>query len=325
MVAKRAREPAIQFPSFLSTPNSAIKDIYTELNWREHRRLINPKALVDHPEAVLRNRYQDVLPWAHNRIHLRGLPYSYTNASPVSVGNADYKEKFIACQGPVDSSHMWRMTWEQDVSVIVMLTLPFENRADKCLQYYPEDEADIIDEGGFRVTLVEKTQNSSSDVRTLQISHGGEQRTISHFLFKVWPDHGIPLGSDLATLFSIMERSRAKNTSGQARIVHCSAGVGRTGTFIVLEYLMREMDRGAFDTKCDTDAVFETVDCIREQRMHMVNEQQLKLIYQILRERWQEREAKWVSDAERPQKRLREMPISDTLESVVYIENQEGN
>jgi protein-tyrosine phosphatase len=275
---------------------------------------------VDHPEAVLRNRWQDVLPWASNRIHLRGLPYSYINASPVSLGEADLRERYIACQGPLDSSHMWRMAWEQDVSVIVMLTLPVENGVDKCLQYYPENEADVVDKGGFRATLVEKTQNGNSDIRTLQISHGDRQKTITHFLFKAWPDHGIPLGSDLATLFSIMELSRAKNARQKARIVHCSAGVGRTGTFIALEHLIRELDRGAFDGRCDADAVFETVNAIREQRMRMVNERQLAMIYQILHDRWQERHANRVREAERPKKRLRKLPVNDTPECVVYIE-----
>jgi protein-tyrosine phosphatase len=324
MVGKRAREPDIQSPFFLSYPNSVIKDIYANLNWRELRRLINPKALVDHPEAVQRNRWQDVLPYAYNRIHLHGLPYSYINASPISLGESEYEEKYIACQGPLDStaSHMWRMTWQQDVSVIVMLTLPVENGTDMCLQYYPKDEGDIFDTDEFKVTLVKKvTHKSSIDVRTLQISHGDEQRTISHFLFKAWPDRGVPHGSDLAALFSVMELSRAKNAAKKARIVHCSAGVGRTGTFIALEHVMGEMDRGAFDGKCDTDAVFETVNILREQRMRMVNEQQLALIYQVLRERWQERQAKQVREAEKPRKRMRKLPISDTLESVVYVES----
>jgi protein tyrosine phosphatase len=68
---------------------------------------------------------------------------------------------------------------------------------------------------------------------------------------------------------------------------------------------MRDVDRGAFDGKCDTDAVLETVNVLREQRMRMVNEQQLKMIYEVLRGRWQEREAKHVRDAEKPRKRLR--------------------
>jgi protein-tyrosine phosphatase len=320
MIAKRAHEPDIQYPFFLSLPSSAIKDIYAELNWRQLMLLINPKALVDHPEAVLRNRWQDVLPYAYNRIHLRGLPYSYINASPISLGDADHKEKYIACQGPLDStaSHMWRMAWQQDASVIVMLTLPVENGIDKCFQYYPEDDGDVFDADEFKVTLIEKkTHNSKIDVRTLQISHGDEQRTIFHFLFKAWPDHGVPHGFDLAGLFSVIELSRSKNTSQNARIVHCSAGVGRTGTFIALDYLMREMDRGAFDGQCDTDAVFETVNTIREQRMRMVNEQQLALIYQVLRERWQTKQLK---EAERTRKKVRKMPIEDTFESVVYIE-----
>jgi hypothetical protein len=86
---------------------------------------------------------------------------------------------------------------------------------------------------------------------------------------------------------------------------------------------MREMDRGAFNGKCDTDAVFEAINILREQRMRMVNEQQLKMIYEVLRGRWQEQQAKHVRDAEKPRKRLRKkkMPVNDTRESVVYIEN----
>ncbi|KAK4098695.1 phosphatases II [Parathielavia hyrcaniae] len=147
-----------------------------------------------------------------------------------------------------------------------------------------------------------------------------EEKTIYHFLYKKWPDFGVPHLADLDSFFTLMRLSRNRNARpSNPRIVHCSAGVGRSGTFIALEHLMREMDRGVFEDWDEReeeggrreaeaeedddgwesspvvnaqgeDPVFETVDLLREQRRTMVQaEGQYVFIYQVLRKLWEEK------------------------------------
>ncbi|GAB1317542.1 Tyrosine-protein phosphatase 2 [Madurella fahalii] len=135
-----------------------------------------------------------------------------------------------------------------------------------------------------------------------------EERIVYHFLYKKWPDFGVPSLSDLDSFFTLMRLSREKNASpNNPRIVHCSAGVGRSGTFIALEHLMRELDAGTlanYDESWDTaetagdaglwlekgDLVFDTVNQLREQRRTMVQaESQYIFIYRVLRKLWVEK------------------------------------
>lgn len=150
-----------------------------------------------------------------------------------------------------------------------------------------------------------------------------EERVVYHFLYKKWPDFGVPSLEDLDNFFTLMHLSREKNASpSNPRIVHCSAGVGRSGTFIALEHLMRELDAGAlanYDGSWGTaettgegaegrgrsgaewggdggsalekgDLVFETVNQLREQRRTMVQaESQYLFIYRVLRQLWLEK------------------------------------
>ncbi|QSZ37391.1 hypothetical protein DSL72_009489 [Monilinia vaccinii-corymbosi] len=121
-----------------------------------------------------------------------------------------------------------------------------------------------------------------------------EERTIHHFLFESWPDNDIPQSAaDIHSLLALLDVSRtANNRSAAPRIIHCSAGVGRTGTFIALDHLLRELDMGHLDGLAeDQDPVYETVKKLRDQRMLMVHRiAQYAMIYSVLREKWLERE-----------------------------------
>ena len=149
----------------------------------------------------------------------------------------------------------------------------------------------------------------------------GEERVIWHFLYKKWPDFGVPSLADLDGFFTLMRLSREKNAHpANPRIVHCSAGVGRSGTFIALEHLIRELNSGALESYSDrvarpspsassdagdsedaeedqelalgdyNDAIFSTVNQLREQRRTMVQaESQYFFIYQVMRKLWQEK------------------------------------
>lgn len=198
----------------------------------------------------------------------------------------------------------------KEVGVIVMLTQTFEAGREKCAQYFPLDseQASMVlsenefisfssdkdgqqEDGGVwgKVTLLETTfdTKSRSEIRKLELTIGSESKIVWHFLFAGWADYSKPEGSDRQALLDLINLSASKCTSDNPRVVHCSAGVGRTGTFIALDHLLRELESGQLLQVDDPeiDPVFETVNQMREQRMMMVyNEMQMQFIYEVLRE-----------------------------------------
>ncbi|PSR90904.1 protein-tyrosine phosphatase-like protein [Coniella lustricola] len=175
--------------------------------------------------------------------------------------------------------------------------------------------------------LEEGTAAAGNDSGSAKPEEEYEERIVWHFLYRKWPDFGVPALQDLDSFFTLMRLSRQKNASpSNPRIVHCSAGVGRSGTFIALEYLMRELEAGVLedwdalqqpqqqapqsssgeddhdeedDDVYETreasqydreDLIFNTVNRLREQRRHMVQaEAQYLFIYQVLRKLWEDR------------------------------------
>ncbi|KAL4979215.1 protein-tyrosine phosphatase-like protein [Aspergillus desertorum] len=276
-------------------------------------------ALDADPEVRARNRYANVQAWANSRIHLR-VPEGqcdFINASPIVLRDSVSQEerKYIATQGPRlnDLYHFWNMVFHEteDVAVVVMLTQTIEAGREKCSQYFPlelenpttylrQDDSDLyveskeqeLEGGGAlgQITLLESAWNPEcrSEIRQLQLTFGSKSKTVWHFLFAGWADYSKPVGEDRDALLHLIKLSASKASSPQnPRIVHCSAGVGRTGTFIALDHLLQELESGQLlkVTDEETDPVFEAVNLMREQRMMMVyNEMQLIFIYEVLRE-----------------------------------------
>ena len=159
---------------------------------------------------------------------------------------------------------------------------------DRCAKYYPRELSEAIKVGDFQISLVEEAmEHSRTEVRRLRVHRGDETRTIWHYAFLGWPDYGIPIGDDRLALFDLIQLSRYSLKTDIPRIVHCSAGCGRTGTFIALDYLLEELERGSLDADLERDPVFETVDYLREKRPMMVQKKtQYHFIYDALRWRW---------------------------------------
>ncbi|KAL8690550.1 MAG: hypothetical protein Q9218_004027 [Villophora microphyllina] len=304
----------ISVPAFLRQPAREIKDKFMEI---EHLQLLrisegrrDPISRWAQDNTKLtksRNRYLNVQPWDKSRIHLR-VPEGesdYINASPISLTDPRTGNVFsyIASQGPKQTglSHFWHMVWHQttDVAVIVMLTQTAEGGREKCYQYFPLDEQT----GDIQVDPIERTESaltgtvslteshfdeaSKSTVRKLLISFGEESKVVWHILFSGWPDFEVPQKDDRAALFELLKLSAEKNTDlSNARIVHCSAGVGRSGSFIALEYLLDQIRSGAIAEVNDgEDPIFEVVNRLREQRMTMVqSDAQFAFLYDVIRE-----------------------------------------
>lgn len=242
-----------------------------------------------------------------SRIHLQ-VPEGesdYINASPIALTDprTGCVFSYIAAQGPKQTglSHFWHMVWQQtsDVAVIVMLTQIAEGGREKCFQYFPLDEeteaisvdpvesVDSAPAGSVRLSEAYFDESCKSTVRKLQLTFGEQSKIVWHILFSGWPDFEVPQDEDRAALFELLRLSAEKNTDpSNPRIVHCSAGVGRSGSFISLEYLLAQIKSGALaQTQDDEDPIYDTVNRLREQRMTMVqSDAQYAFLYEVIRE-----------------------------------------
>ncbi|XP_075944372.1 receptor-type tyrosine-protein phosphatase C isoform X2 [Anarhichas minor] len=237
------------------------------------------------PCNVSKNRYVDILPYDYNRVQLTTgngeTGCDYINASFID----GYKEskKYIAAQGPKDEtvSDFWRMVWEQQSSIIVMVTRCEEGNRVKCAQYWPSPhrETEIFEE--FIVKLNSEDHCPDYTIRHLSLSNRREknsEREVTHIQFMSWPDHGVPGEPHL--LLKLRRRVNAfKNFFSGPIIVHCSAGVGRTGTYIGIDAMMEGLEaEGRVD-------IYGYVVRLRRQRCLMVQvEAQYILIHQALLE-----------------------------------------
>uniref|UniRef100_A0A2K5QX22 Receptor-type tyrosine-protein phosphatase H n=1 Tax=Cebus imitator TaxID=2715852 RepID=A0A2K5QX22_CEBIM len=200
------------------------------------------------PENNTKNRYRNVLPYDWSRVPLKPIPEEpgsdYINAS--FMPGLWSSQEFIATQGPLPQTvgDFWRLVWEQQSHTLVMLTNCTEAGRVKCEHYWPLDSQPCTHEH-LRVTLESEEVTENWTVRELQLLQVEEQKTLSvrQFHYLAWPDHGVPSSPDTLLAFWRMLRQWLDQTmEGGPPIVHCSAGVGRTGTLIALDVLLRQLE-----------------------------------------------------------------------------------
>ncbi|NXN23200.1 PTPRV phosphatase, partial [Nycticryphes semicollaris] len=206
-----------------------------------------PKVEAELPANVSKNRYPHVLPYDHSRVKLSQLgedPHSvYINAN--FMPGYTSQQEFIATQGPLKKTieDFWRLVWEQNVCNIIMLTVCMENGRVLCDHYWPSESAPVS-YGHICVHLLSQSSSEEWTMREFKVWHGGlrAERHVSHLHYTAWPDHGIPESTTSIMTFRELVRERIQSTKDAGpTVVHCSAGVGRTGTFIALDRLLQQM------------------------------------------------------------------------------------
>ena len=226
------------------------------------------------------DRYSDIKPYKHNKISINNGK-RYINASPINIGK---KEKyFISTQGPKPETieDFWTMVYENNSSVIVMLCNVTEGGRIKCENYWEKPQMKK-----FSVEIQNEEKSKMHTIRTLKlkIKEKNEERIINQIHFTAWPDHGIPDISDgkvFQDFCEINQKVDELNNKNNPMIVHCSAGVGRTGTFVSMYLLEKEINE---QIKAKVEFIkfniFNLVRKIKEMRMYMVqSEIQYEFIY----------------------------------------------
>uniref|UniRef100_A0A8C6FQA6 Tyrosine-protein phosphatase non-receptor type 13 n=1 Tax=Moschus moschiferus TaxID=68415 RepID=A0A8C6FQA6_MOSMO len=225
-----------------------------------------------------KNRYKNILPYDATRVPL-GDEGGYINASFIKIPVGREEFVYIACQGPLPTTvgDFWQMIWEQNSTVIAMMTQEVEGEKIKCQRYWPNilGKSTMVSDR-LRLTLVRVQQLKGFVVRamTLEDIQTGEVRHISHLNFTAWPDHDTPSQpDDLLTFISYM---RHVHRSGPI-ITHCSAGIGRSGTLICIDVVL-----GLISQDLEFD-ISDLVRCMRLQRHGMVQtEDQYIFCYQVI-------------------------------------------
>ncbi|XP_049651200.1 receptor-type tyrosine-protein phosphatase kappa-like isoform X6 [Accipiter gentilis] len=227
-----------------------------------------------------KNRYKSIIPYDHCRVVLQpsDMGNGYINAS--YVDSYQSPRFFIAAQGPLPGTMVdfWQMVWQEKTSIIVMLTGLVEQNKTKCEQYWPEQEQVY---GDFTVTLSNTRTTTGLVTRIFCLQKAGcaLPRVVEQFHYMLWPDHGVPRNpAQLLALVDVVNKRGLEVPTGPV-LVHCSAGIGRTGTFIALDFLLK---MGKAEGKVD---VFHCVQRLREQRVSMVQtKEQYTFLYEVLLE-----------------------------------------
>uniref|UniRef100_A0A8C9Z9F2 Tyrosine-protein phosphatase non-receptor type n=1 Tax=Sander lucioperca TaxID=283035 RepID=A0A8C9Z9F2_SANLU len=246
------------------------------------------------PESGDKNRFQDVLPYDDTRVELvptKENNTGYINASHIRITVGGQEWSYIATQGPLSNTCLdfWQMVWEQGVSIIAMVTAEEESGREKSFRYWPRlgSRHNTVTYGRFKITTRFRTESGCYATTGLKIKHllTGQERTVWHLQYTDWPDHGCPeeFKGFLTYLEEIQSVRRHTNSISDPKntnlpvLVHCSAGVGRTGVVILSEIMIACLEHN------EMLDVPKFLSKLRSQRMMMVQTlSQYTFIYKVI-------------------------------------------
>ncbi|XP_023669352.1 tyrosine-protein phosphatase non-receptor type 2-like isoform X2 [Paramormyrops kingsleyae] len=240
-----------------------------------------------YPENRNLNRYRDVSPYDHSRVKLKNSENDYINASLIVMDEA--QRSYILTQGPLRNTcgHFWLMIWEQGTKAVIMLNRIMEKGSEKCAQYWPSSqECEMsFQDTNFTVKLISEDVKSYYTIRVLELQNmaTGESREIYHFHYTTWPDFGVPESpaSFLNFLFKVRESGSLETEYGPS-VVHCSAGIGRSGTFSLVDTCLVLMEKRKDPSTVDIQKILLDM---RRYRMGLIQTpDQLRFSYMAVKE-----------------------------------------
>lgn len=229
----------------------------------------------NHPVAIGRqakyinlNRYFNVIPYDNTRVKLSRLGEDdYINANYVTISEAT--RRYILTQGPLATtvSHFWLMVWEQKTSLIVMLNRLAELSIVKCERYWPEEEntTDTYDDVKLTVTLEKIKVHKHYVIKTIKLydMKTKKSRQILHYNYTAWPDHGSPESpTPILRLLVDVRKTGGLDKMDEPCVVHCSAGIGRSGTFVLIDAVLCMIEnQGSTETIDISQTLLKMRDC----------------------------------------------------------------
>ncbi|XP_048240495.1 receptor-type tyrosine-protein phosphatase F-like isoform X5 [Haliotis rufescens] len=281
-------------PKKIADFDKIVKDLYKDsklLFTREWQQLAAATVKQPSENAVLvgnrsKNRYVNILAYDHSRVKLLPLDEDecsdYINANYIP-GYTSPRE-YIASQGPLSQTTVdfWRMIWEQKVPLIVMLTGLMEGGVRKLDMYWPDEMNAPKQYGDLVVELINKSPLSKFTIMIFNMTLGNDTRTVKHFFLPGWHDYNANLDEGDVIDFARYVRAELKPTDEGPMLVHCSAGVGRTGTYLSVDYFIQVIDNCDIDGEVD---IFSYVLKMRNNRPFMVqSEKQYVFIHDAVKE-----------------------------------------
>ncbi|XP_050413531.1 receptor-type tyrosine-protein phosphatase alpha [Patella vulgata] len=219
------------------------------------------------PANKKKNRFLAIYPYDDTRVKLPTLTgdetSTYINANYIQ----GYKQqrKYIATQGclPHTINDFWRMMWDVKARRIVMLTSLAEGGKIKCSHYWPDLDKKVLF-NTYQIHNKQEIRRSDYTIRIFEMTErqSGDQREILQFHFTSWPDHGVPSVPALLYFYRLVKLAATEDEG--PLVTHCSAGVGRTGTFLGLDAML---EQASVENKIN---VFKYVTAMREDRVNMV-------------------------------------------------------
>ncbi|CAG9538764.1 unnamed protein product [Cercopithifilaria johnstoni] len=277
--------------------NHSWNSIYQEIDkqsCKQEKKLKLTTKVAHSWENVERNRYRNVLAYDTSRVMLKrenSEHSDYINASPLLVPTA--KRNYILTQGPLSttSNDFWQMVWEQNSTLIIMLNKLVEKGLPKCHDYFPSLGSPVREFDSFNVVLKEEQDFDDYVIRDLELlrkngdvlleKNGPDEplpRIVKHFHFISWPDFGVPHSTAVFIGFLQKVRETGLLSGKEPTIVHCSAGIGRSGTFVVADSVLSMVEQNV--KKIDiTNLVVE----MRRSRMGLIQTpQQLQFCWKTI-------------------------------------------